>query len=96
MAAVGRARTTVVTCTVRIDLCSCCRERRSLAAQVREFGGALLAAFEKGDAEYLASLRAGHERELLNLTLSIRKVSESARCGLATAGAAENQRGRTD
>ena len=46
---------------------------QELAAQVREFGGALLAAFEKGDAEYLASLRAGHERELLNLTLSIRK-----------------------
>src|SRR5580692_6716338 len=36
-----------------------------LAGRVRELGGALLAAYEKGDAEYLASLRAGQERELL-------------------------------
>ncbi len=49
------------------------QKAQELASQVREFGAALLAAFEKGDAEYLASLRAGHERELLNLTLSIRK-----------------------
>ncbi|HYT68978.1 MAG TPA: neuraminidase-like domain-containing protein [Vicinamibacterales bacterium] len=49
------------------------QKAQELAMQVREFGAALLAAFEKGDAEYLASLRAGHERELLNLTLSIRK-----------------------
>jgi hypothetical protein len=49
------------------------QKAQELATQVREFGAALLAAFEKGDAEYLASLRAGHERELLNLTLSIRK-----------------------
>jgi hypothetical protein len=49
------------------------QKAQELAGQVREFGAALLAAFEKGDAEYLASLRAGHERELLNLALSIRK-----------------------
>jgi hypothetical protein len=49
------------------------QKAQELAALVREFGAALLLAFEKGDAEYLASLRAGHERELLNLTLSIRK-----------------------
>src|SRR6185312_6570713 len=49
------------------------QKAQELANQVREFGTALLAAFEKGDAEYLASLRAGHERELLNLQLSIRK-----------------------
>jgi hypothetical protein len=33
----------------------------------------LLAAYEKGDAEYLASLRATHERQLLNLALEIRR-----------------------
>jgi hypothetical protein len=49
------------------------QKAQELAMQVREFGAALLAAFEKGDAEYLASLRAGHERELLNITLSVRK-----------------------
>ena len=46
---------------------------QELAAHVREFGSLLLSAFEKGDAEYLASLRAGNELELLNLTLSVRK-----------------------
>ncbi len=49
------------------------QKAQELASHVREFGAALLAAFEKGDAEYLASLREGHERELLNLTVSIRK-----------------------
>jgi hypothetical protein len=49
------------------------QKAQELASQVREFGAALLAAFEKGDAEYLASLRAGHELELLNLGLSIKK-----------------------
>src|SRR3984885_12605157 len=44
-----------------------------LAGRVRELGAALLAAYEKGDAEYLASLRAGQERELLALGLSIRQ-----------------------
>ena len=33
----------------------------------------LQAAFEKGDAEYLAALRAGHERELLSLGLEANK-----------------------
>jgi hypothetical protein len=42
-----------------------------LASKVRELGAALLAAYEKGDAEYLASLRAGQEREMLALGLSI-------------------------
>jgi hypothetical protein len=46
---------------------------KDLAGRVRELGGALLAAYEKGDAEYLASLRAGQERELLSLGLSIRQ-----------------------
>jgi hypothetical protein len=44
-----------------------------LAGRVRELGTALLAAYEKGDAEYLASLRAGQERDLLSLGLSIRQ-----------------------
>ena len=43
------------------------------AAKTQELGGALLAAFEKGDAEYLAALRAGHERELLMLGRDGRK-----------------------
>jgi hypothetical protein len=43
------------------------------ASRVQELGNALLAAFEKGDAEFLASLRAGHERELLALGLESRK-----------------------
>ena len=44
-----------------------------LAGRVRELGAALLAAYEKGDAEYLASLRAGQDRELLALGLSVRQ-----------------------
>jgi hypothetical protein len=44
-----------------------------LAGRVRELGAALLSAYEKGDAEYLASMRAGQERELLALGLSIRQ-----------------------
>lgn len=44
-----------------------------LAGEVRSLGGLLLAAYEKGDAEYLASLRAGHERQLLTLALDVRQ-----------------------
>jgi hypothetical protein len=44
-----------------------------LAGEVRAFGGALLSAYEKGDGEYLAALRAGHERQLQTLALAIRK-----------------------
>jgi len=44
-----------------------------LAADVRAFGAALLSAIEKGDAEYLASLRATHERQLLELTRRVRR-----------------------
>ncbi|MFM5885377.1 MAG: neuraminidase-like domain-containing protein [Novosphingobium sp.] len=42
------------------------------AAETRALGDKLLAAIEKGDAEYLAAMRAGHERQLLNLTEEIR------------------------
>jgi hypothetical protein len=44
-----------------------------IAGRVRELGAALLAAYEKGDAEYLAALRAGQERDLLALGISIRQ-----------------------
>jgi len=44
-----------------------------LAGEVRGLGAALLAAIEKGDAEYLATLRAAHEQQLLGLGLKIRE-----------------------
>ena len=44
-----------------------------VAGEVRAFGDALLSAYEKGDAEYLAALRAGHERQMQTLTLAVRK-----------------------
>lgn len=44
------------------------------AGEVRAFGAELLAAFEKGDAEFLAAMRAAHERQLLNLTEEIRRM----------------------
>ncbi len=49
------------------------QKAQELASQVKELGSALLAAFEKGDAEYLASLRQLHERQILDLTLEIRR-----------------------
>ncbi|BCL79066.1 insecticidal toxin complex protein [Ktedonobacteria bacterium brp13] len=49
------------------------QKAQELASQVRELGSALLTEFEKGDAEYLASLRELHERQLLDLTLEIRQ-----------------------
>ncbi|MGH8241367.1 MAG: hypothetical protein ACREXP_30725, partial [Steroidobacteraceae bacterium] len=44
-----------------------------IVGEVRAQGAALLAAYEKGDAEYLASLRANHENQLLNLATQIRQ-----------------------
>ncbi len=44
------------------------------SGEVRTFGAELLAAFEKGDAEFLAAMRAAHERQLLNLTEEIRRM----------------------
>jgi hypothetical protein len=49
------------------------QKAKELAAQTREFGTALLAAFEKGDAEYLASVRARHERELAHMNRKVRQ-----------------------
>ncbi|MGZ4432764.1 MAG: Tc toxin subunit A-related protein, partial [Trebonia sp.] len=44
-----------------------------LAGRVRELGNALLSAYEKGDAEYLASVHAEQEREMLALGIAIRQ-----------------------
>jgi hypothetical protein len=44
-----------------------------IVGRVRELGAALLAAYEKGDAEALASIRAGQERDMLTLGISIRQ-----------------------
>jgi hypothetical protein len=49
------------------------QKAQEYASRVQELGSALLAAFEKGDAEFLASLRAGQERELLTLGLEAKK-----------------------
>ena len=46
---------------------------KELAGEVRALSAMLLAAYEKGDAEYLASLRATHERQLLTLVLENRR-----------------------
>lgn len=44
------------------------------AGDVRTFGAELLAAFEKGDAEFLAAMRTRHEGQMLNLTEEIRRM----------------------
>ena len=49
------------------------QKAHELVGRVRELGSALLAAYEKGDAEALASIRAGHERDMLELGLSVRQ-----------------------
>lgn len=40
---------------------------------MRELGTTLLNAFQQGDAEYLASMRAEHERQPFDLTLAVRQ-----------------------
>jgi hypothetical protein len=49
------------------------QKARELATQSRDLGALLLAAFEKGDVEFLASVRARHERELAHLNLRVRE-----------------------
>lgn len=49
------------------------QKAQEMASDVRAFGSALLAAYEKGDAEYLSTMRTMHERQLLNLALEIRQ-----------------------
>ena len=44
-----------------------------LAGKARELGSELLSAYEKGDAEMLASIRSNQEREMFTLGLSIRQ-----------------------
>ncbi|PMD58002.1 uncharacterized protein K444DRAFT_664882 [Hyaloscypha bicolor E] len=44
-----------------------------LAGYVRTLGGDLLQAFEKGDAEYLASLQSTHEQQITTLSLEMKK-----------------------
>lgn len=49
------------------------QKAHEIVGRVRELGAALLAAYEKGDAEALASIRAGQERDMLTLGVSIRQ-----------------------
>jgi len=49
------------------------QKAHEIVGRVRELGAALLAAYEKGDAEALASIRAGQERDLLALGIGIRQ-----------------------
>ena len=49
------------------------QKAQEIAGDVRALGGALLAAYEKGDAEYLSTMRVMHERQLQNLALEVRQ-----------------------
>ena len=49
------------------------QKAQELAGEVRSLSALLLSAFEKGDAEYLASLRGTHEVQLLKLGLEVRE-----------------------
>ena len=46
---------------------------KELASRTRELGSLLLSALEKGDAEFLASIRARHEHELATMGIEARK-----------------------
>jgi hypothetical protein len=49
------------------------QKAKEFAAKVSQWGSQLLAAHEKGDAEYLASLQANQQREILDLQLTARQ-----------------------
>ena len=49
------------------------QKAQDFAAKAQELGSALLAVFEKGDAEFLGDLRARFEGELLNIGLDAKK-----------------------
>ncbi|MGA2167154.1 MAG: neuraminidase-like domain-containing protein [Terracidiphilus sp.] len=75
-------RTVPESCAERAEWCSRPNPYRftfqiqkatEMAGRVRELGSALLAAYEKGDAEALASIRAGQELEMLELAIGIRQ-----------------------
>jgi len=51
---------------------------RQFAAQIGQFGAALLATLEKKDAEELALLRTTHEKSIQNLTLIVRERQRDA------------------
>jgi hypothetical protein len=80
--ATGGWRSTLSVCCDTDGSCQHCspyrfsfriQKAKELAAQTRELGSALLVAFEKGDAEYLASVRSRHERELAHLNQKVRE-----------------------
>lgn len=75
-------RTNLETCTDEADWCHLhspyrfsflIEKAQEHASRARELGAALLAAFEKGDAAYLESLRANQERELSELQLGVKQ-----------------------
>jgi hypothetical protein len=76
-------QTTTDVCVDESEWClACCSPYRfmflvqkalELAGEVRNFGAQLLQAYEKGDAEHLAAIRASHERQLLELALQVRQ-----------------------
>ena len=49
------------------------QKAKEWAGQAREVGAALMSAFEKGDAEFTASMRARQESELAHLNLRVRE-----------------------
>jgi hypothetical protein len=49
------------------------QKAHEIVGRVRELGAGLLAAYEKGDAEALASIRAVQERDMLTLGISVRQ-----------------------
>ena len=49
------------------------QKAHEVVGRVRELGAALLSAYEKGDAEALASIRAAQERDMLTLGISVRQ-----------------------
>ncbi|MFM0258419.1 Tc toxin subunit A-related protein [Paraburkholderia sediminicola] len=49
------------------------QKAHEIVGRVRELGAALLGAYEKGDAEALALIHAGQERDMLTLGISIRQ-----------------------
>jgi hypothetical protein len=59
-----------------------------LCSEVRSLGGALLAAFEKGDAEHLALVRQGHEIQIQQMSQEVRflqwKSAEESSTSLLT------------
>jgi len=75
-------RTTVESCPDETDWCllpspyrfSFLMEKaQEYTSRARELGSQLLAAFEKGDAEYLAAVRANQESELAELQLAMKQ-----------------------